>query len=84
MNRVTVRYFAAARAATGVNEEVVELREGGTVAELLEQIRSQHGDRLHQVLRCSSLLLDEVVVRNPWSLAGPGSTLDVLPPFAGG
>ncbi len=84
MNRVTVRYFAAARAATGVEDEVVELAVGATIADLLDQVASQHGDRLRHILRCSSLLLDEVAVHDRLSVPGPGSTVDVLPPFAGG
>ncbi|QZS52581.1 MoaD/ThiS family protein [Rhodococcus opacus] len=84
MHHVTVRYFAAARAASGVNEEVVELASGATIADLVNHIESQHGDGLRQILRCSSLLLDEIVVRDRLRVAGPGSTIDVLPPFAGG
>jgi sulfur-carrier protein len=84
MQQVTVRYFAAARAAAGVAEEVVDLPSGGTIAELLKQVRSRHGDGLSRVLERSSLLLNAAAVRDLLTVAGPGSTLDILPPFAGG
>ena len=84
MNQVTVRYFAAAQAAAGVREELVDVPDGGTVAELLARIRSRHGEQLSQVLARCSFLLDAVAVRGPLAVAGPRATLDVLPPFAGG
>jgi sulfur-carrier protein len=84
MHQVTVRYFAAAQAAAGVKEEVVDMPDGGTVAELLVRVRGRHGDELSRVLERSSLLLDAAAVRDPLKVAGPGSTLDILPPFAGG
>lgn len=84
MKQVTVRYFAAARAASGVKEEVVNLPDGASIADVLAQVESQHGERLRQVLTCSSLLIDELVVHDRLTAATPGSTVDVLPPFAGG
>ncbi len=84
MNQVTVRYFAAAQAAAGVGEEVIELPDGGTVAEILARIRSRHGEPLNRVLARASFLLDATAVRDPHVIAGPQATLDVLPPFAGG
>lgn len=81
---VTVRYFAGARAAAGVADERVVLPDGGTVADVLAVISARHGARLIQVLQASSLLLDEVAVRDRSQLAPVGATLDVLPPFAGG
>ncbi|WP_083473763.1 MoaD/ThiS family protein [Frankia sp. R43] len=82
--QVTVRYFAAAAAAAGVKEDAVELSDRATIAEILERVQGRHGDRLRQVLRCSTFLLNEVAVRNSRTVVEPGSTLDVLPPFAGG
>ena len=83
---VTVRYWAAARAAAGGPEDVVS---GGTVAEVLDAVRRLHADnaRLLQVLGVSSLLLG----RRPWARgtarrcrSSDGDVLEVLPPFAGG
>jgi sulfur-carrier protein len=84
MNQVTVRYFAAAQAAAGVKEEVVELPDGGTVADVVDLVRSRHGEQLSQVLARCSLLLDAAAVHDPLKVAGPWATLDILPPFAGG
>jgi sulfur-carrier protein len=83
---VTVRYWAAARAAAGRAEDVVD---GQSVAEVLAGVRRLHAanQRLLQVLDVSALLLgdrplgtqDRAEVR-----VRPGDVLEVLPPFAGG
>ena len=81
---VVVRYFAAARAAAGVETEKVQLEAGATVATLLAEIAAGHGPELAKVLERCSFLLDEVAVRDRDTELGGDSTLDVLPPFAGG
>jgi molybdopterin converting factor small subunit len=82
--RVTVRYFAAARAAAGTEAEPVELPADGTVEDLLAAIRHRHGAELARVLERCTFLLDEVAVRNRSTRLSDQATLDVLPPFAGG
>jgi sulfur-carrier protein len=79
---VTVRYFAAARAAAGVETESIEL--SGTVDDAIRAIRERHGTELGRVLDRCSFLLDEVAVRDRSAVLPPGAALDVLPPFAGG
>jgi sulfur-carrier protein len=81
---VTVRYFAAARAAAGVETENVDLTPGATVEILLKTVRSAHGDALGRVLDRCSFLLDEMAVRDRDVPLHDGALLDVLPPFAGG
>ena len=81
---VVVRYFAAARAASGVDEEKVQLPAGSTVATVLAELRAQHGPEFARVLERCSYLLDEVAVRDQAVVLGEDATLDVLPPFAGG
>ena len=81
---VTVRYFAAARAAAGVETEAVDVPPGATVDILLKTVRGAHGDALARVLDRCSFLLDEVAVRDRDTALHDGATLDVLPPFAGG
>ena len=81
---VAVRYFAAARATAGVETEKVQVPAGATVATLLAAVREQHGPELDHVLRRCSYLLDEVAVRSLDAPLGAATTLDVLPPFAGG
>lgn len=84
LTKVTVRYFAAARAAAGVEDEPLELPSGASVADLLDAIRAGHGAELAKVLARCSFLLDEVAVRDQQIPLPDGATLDVLPPFAGG
>jgi sulfur-carrier protein len=81
---VTVRYFAAARAAAGVEVETVTVPSGATVDILLKTVRGTHGDDLARVLDRCSFLLDEVAVRDRELSLHDGALLDVLPPFAGG
>ena len=78
---VTVRYFAGARAASGVDTEI---REAGTLDELVGQLVGDHGERLERVLTACSFLVDGTSVRDRASALSPGSVVDVLPPFAGG
>jgi len=82
--RVTVRYFAAARAAAGVESESVDVPPGATVDILLKTVRAAHGDALGRVLDRCSFLLDEIAVRERDVPLHDGASVDVLPPFAGG
>lgn len=81
--QVTIRYFAAARAAAGAESETVLLRPGTTVAELVERL-AVPGTRLATVLSRCSYLCDGVAVRDETEPVRSGNTIDVLPPFAGG
>lgn len=81
---VTVRYFAAAKAAAGTPEETIELPTESTLDDVLGALRAGHGPELARVLERCSFLVDEVAARrHDLPLAG-ASTVDVLPPFAGG
>lgn len=77
---VTVRFFAAARAAAGVNEITLD---SSSAMHILDQAVALH-PKLGQVLPQCSYLLDEVSLRDLSVAVKDGSTLDVLPPFAGG
>jgi sulfur-carrier protein len=81
---VTIRYFAAARAAAGIETEPLELPDGATVDDALAAIRVRHNAELARVLDRCSFLLDELAVRDRSAIVPAGATLDVLPPFAGG
>lgn len=84
---VTVRYFAAARAAAGVSEETVRVARadgGTTVADVIDAALTLHPDRLARVVPSCSFLLDGIAVRDRARAVDDGSLLDVLPPFAGG
>jgi molybdopterin converting factor small subunit len=80
---VTVRFFAAARAAAGSESETLTLRIGTTVAELIEELAGR-GTPLAAVLSRCSYLRDRIAVRDETSVLSAGDTVDVLPPFAGG
>jgi sulfur-carrier protein len=81
---VVVRYFAAARAAAGAEEEKLQVTADATIADLLDAVRDEHGAELSTVLDRCSYLLDEVAARDLTTPLHDGATLDVLPPFAGG
>lgn len=78
---VTVRYWAAARAAAGVAEETTD---PGPLADVLDRLGNQHGERLARVLGYCSYLVDGTPLRDRAVALTPGSVLEVLPPFAGG
>ena len=80
---VTVRFFAAARAAAGTESQVVALNPGATVADAVRQLCGQ-SDELALVLEKCSYLCDGVAVRDRSIVLRAHQTLDVLPPFAGG
>jgi len=80
---VTVRYFAAARAAAGHEEETIRIRPDLTLAELVAQL-AERDAALAKVLKRCSFLLDNVAVRDTDVAIGNARTVDVLPPFAGG
>ena len=81
--KVTVRYFAAARAAAGFDDEIIGVAPGTTLATLVQTL----GDRdpaLAKVLRRCSYLCDGIAVRDLGLTLSDAQTVDVLPPFAGG
>jgi len=80
---LTVRYFAAARAAAGRAEEAVP--GDRPIAAVLDELGARHGERLAAVLsRCSFLLDGRQCHRGSDPLLPEDGVLDVLPPFAGG
>jgi len=81
---VTMRYYAGASAAAGLDEERVTMPAGSTVADALAAARERLGPALARVLAASSVLLDGVHQHGGDAPLAAGMTLDVLPPFAGG
>jgi molybdopterin converting factor small subunit len=81
MSTVTVRYFAGARAAAGVENETAD---AATLDELSERLRSEHGERLGRILEHASLLVDGTAAHDRSAGLPEGATVEVLPPFAGG
>lgn len=86
---VTVRYWAAARAAAGVESDVLPVSGGVTLADVLVRVRDLHADqpRLDAVVAVCSVLVGDRPVgsADPARVSVlPGDTVELLPPFAGG
>lgn len=78
---ITVRYFAAAAEAAGVEQEEVEAT---TAGELRAAVVGRHGEALDRVLDRCAVLAHGVRLDAPTTALTPGTVVDVLPPFAGG
>jgi sulfur-carrier protein len=81
---ITLRYWAAAKAAAGVAEDRMDV---DTLAAALECAAEAHGEQLARVLTRCSFLVDgnPVGARPPETLALPADAIvEALPPFAGG
>lgn len=77
-SQVTVRYWAGAQRAAGVEAETLT---GDTVADLRAELASRPA--LAAVSRVASFLVDGVQAGDTTRLHD-GAEVDVLPPFAGG
>ena len=80
---VTVRFFAAARAAAGNEVETIRLRPRTTLTELVAHLSGRDQNLAKVLMRCS-FLRDGVAVRDADVALTNAATIDVLPPFAGG
>ncbi|MGV9711106.1 MoaD/ThiS family protein [Gordonia sp. NPDC003424] len=81
--QLTVRYFAAARAAAGGESSTVDISPEATLGDL-ETILAADNPDLARVLDRCSYLRDSVALCDRSVRLGTCATLDVLPPFAGG
>lgn len=76
---VTVRYWAGARAATGVASDLVA---GATVSEVVAAAVARH-PALAPVAAVATFLVDGAATPGDREVPA-GATVEVLPPFAGG
>jgi len=86
MAMVTVRYWAAAKQAAGIAEEMLT---ASTLAEVLAAVLARHpaAPGLAAVLARSSFLIDgnQAGTGAPGSVTvHEGAVIEILPPFAGG
>ncbi len=83
---VTVRYWAGARAAAGVAEDVFEVDGPVTVADVVRRVVAAHPAAERVVGVCSVLVGERPVGGSSHGdvVVDPGSTVELLPPFAGG
>ncbi|TYL45633.1 MoaD/ThiS family protein [Nocardioides sp. BGMRC 2183] len=87
MQVIEIHYWAAARAAAGTRAEEVPVEGPITLADLRRLLAERHGPRLADVLMVCSVLLGDRPVRSqdPGEVVvEPGTTVEFLPPFAGG
>ncbi|MEP7090665.1 MAG: MoaD/ThiS family protein [Nocardioidaceae bacterium] len=87
--RITVRYWAAARAAAGVESDTLPIADTATLADVLAAVRALHADRprLADVVAVCSVLVGDRPVGSSDPADVPvsaGDTVELLPPFAGG
>lgn len=80
--KVTVRYFAAHKEATGVADEVLDVPDGTTVAELMEELMRQHPD-LVDLRRDTVISVNKGIGNNAISLK-EGDDVALFPPISGG
>jgi molybdopterin synthase sulfur carrier subunit len=85
---ITVRYWAAARAAAGVDTDRLSVDGPVDLAQVLARVRALHEDaRFGSVLGSCSLLVGDrpVAAHDPAQVVvRPGDAVEVLPAFAGG
>jgi molybdopterin synthase sulfur carrier subunit len=87
MAKVTIQYWAAAKAAAGVDTESVEAE---TLAEALQAVVARRGDddgRLRSVIAGSSFLVDGASAGRHVAaglVLRDSAVIEVLPQFAGG
>lgn len=85
---VQVRYWASARAAAGVDTESVTVTGPVSVTDLINDLIAQRSGpgaaELSRVLGVCSVLVGDQPTRDRETPVGAGSTVEFLPPFAGG
>ena len=85
---VTVRYWAGARAAAGVAQDVFDVEQATTLADVVRRVLEAHPDaQMGKVVSVCSVLVGDRPVgsRDPEDVAiAPGDVVELLPPFAGG
>ncbi len=85
-----VRYFGAARAATRLDQEELDVENGTTLNDLLLRLVQRYPaandgpPSLSSVILRSSFLRNEVALKDRTAALATDDVIDVLPPFAGG
>ncbi|MDP4331812.1 MoaD/ThiS family protein [Curtobacterium sp. A7_M15] len=77
----TIRFFAAARAAVGVDEVSLAAT---TLDEALRSVTPADPDRWRALQERCSYLVDGVTTRDRSTALDGVAVVDVMPPFAGG
>lgn len=86
--KVTMRYWASARAAAGTDVDALDVAGPVPLADLMSRVRAAHDSRrFSDVLACCSVMVGDrpVTTDDPSTvIVEPGATVEFLPPFAGG
>lgn len=87
--QIIVRYWASARAASGVDEDRIDVERPISLTEVRDRALAlhPHADRLPDVVKACSVLVGDTPVNrlDPDSvMVSPGTSVEFLPPFAGG
>jgi molybdopterin synthase sulfur carrier subunit len=85
---VTMRYWASARAAAGTDSDSLDVDGPVSLADLVTRVRTVHDSRrFADVIACCSVMVGDRPVTTDDAttvMVAPGSTVEFLPPFAGG
>lgn len=84
---ITVRLWAAAKAAAGIDRIVVPVGASLSLSDLVERVLEGRPARLAEVLASCAVLVGDrpVSTQDPAQVRlAPGDTVEFLPPFAGG
>jgi MoaD family protein len=92
---VTVRYLSVIREITGTREEVIEIVEGATVEEILNELSRKYGNAFQRMIRSGRDIRGLQIIyfvdgKNIANLKGfhtavyNQSELVIIPPVAGG
>lgn len=76
-----VRFFAAAAEAAGASSETVD---AATLGDLRAALVAERSPAFERVLERCSILVDGLNTTDPDTPVDSTTTVDVLPPFAGG
>ena len=79
----TIRYFAAAADAVGMSEEPAEIADTTTIADVRDQVLTAH-PHARAVLEQCAIFVDNTQATDLGTPATKATTVDFLPPFAGG
>lgn len=84
--RITLRYWAAAAAAAGVDEDVLSVSGPVSLGTLKERAIELHdSQKFRDVMGCCSVLVgDRPANGDDARVVEPGESVEFLPPFAGG
>lgn len=81
---IQLRFFAGARAATGVDTIDLAVPAGASLGDALAQLTPASGQQLDRVLDRCSFLINAIATTDRRVILSDGDRVDVMPPFAGG